>query len=141
MKKVLSILIAVLMIAALCACSSESAKEDSICFRNEVGAGMDGFYISSVNSEEWGDKLNYARVSDGNSIYIDADKLTDGSGALYDIGTIDENGMAYDVYEVPISIGDTIAISVDGDTAIATITSADGVSTVYTGDAYQEIEP
>jgi len=138
MKKILYILLAVMMLAALCACSSEPAEE--VTFRNDTDTAIDGFYISSVSNDEWGDSLNFSKVSPGGTIHLDADCLTDGPGAAYDIGAIDETGFGYDIYEVTLNIGDTIALARDGDAAILTVTGGDGSSTEYTGYAYQESE-
>ena len=139
MKKLISILVAVLLLAALCACGS-SEPDEEIAFRNDTGTPIDGFYISSSSNDEWGDSLNFAKVSAGSTIHIDAECLTDGPGAAYDIGAIDETGFGYDIYEVPLNIGDTIALSADGETAIVTVTGADGSTAEYTGYAYQEAE-
>ena len=137
MKRILSILLAVMLLAALCACGEPG---EQIAFRNDTGEKIAGFYISSVTSEDWGDKLNYASVGVGSTIHVDAACLTDGPGVEYDIGAIDETGFGYDVYEVPLQVGDTIALSAEGDTAIVIVTGENGSVNEYYGYAYQEAE-
>ena len=133
MKKVFCILTALLLLLALCACSAEDT--DCFYFKNETGAKIHGFYVSAMDSDEWGDKLNYAIVSQNGQITIDISKLPNGAGS-YDIGAIDENEINYDFYEIPIAVGDILALSRSGDTAILNITHADGTANEYFGYAY-----
>ena len=134
MKKGILVFLTVLLLAALALCAGCSSPDaDYIYFQNDLDAKVDGFYISSVSSDEWGEKLNLAPVGAGGNIHIDPDKLVDGLGVAYDIGAIDETGMGYDVYDVVLDVNDTIALSVDGEDAIITVTSPDGSSEVYYG--------
>ena len=132
MKKAISVLLlAALALTLLCACGGE--KTDVIYFQNDIGEKVPGFYVSSTEDQSWGDPLNLATVSVGGKITIDLDKLPSGSGVVYDIGAVDETGMLYEFYEIPITIGDTIAISSagDGENAYLKITGTDGQITEY----------
>ena len=136
MKKTIGIILAVLMLTALCACGI-GEDVDCIYFQNDTGAKIHGLHITSASSDSWGDPLNYADISVGSKIIVDMEKLTEGPG-VYDVGAIDENGMNYDVYEVTLNIDDTIRLSAEDDTAILIVTSADGGSETYYGLAYPQ---
>ena len=45
----------------------------------------------------------------------------------------DENNINYDVYEVTLAKGDNITFSASGETAIITVTGADGATATYEG--------
>ena len=134
MKKLSALLLALALLFTLCACSSKPAED--VAFTNNLSAVIHSLYISSSTEDEWSDPLNYAKLSVGSTIHIDFEKFA-GEGVNYDIGAVDENNMNYDVYDVPLAIGDKLALSADGDTAILTITSADGTVTTYEGYAYE----
>ena len=138
-------LIAIVTLIAVCAmtlglltaCGSSEPLTDVFYFQNDCGEQMDGFYVSSLSADTWGDALNYAAVSKGGQIHIDNSKLVDGVGATYDIGAIDHSAMNYEFYEVPVNDGDILAIGpASGDTATLTVTGADGSVTTYEGYAY-----
>ena len=133
MKKCLAILAALFLLAALCACAEDS---EDVVVKNGLKTAIDGVYISPAEAEEWSEPLNYARLSPGSSIHIDFERFA-GSGIYYDIGLTDEEGRNYDVYDVPLAIGDTLEITARGeDRAILTVTSTDGTVAVYDGYAY-----
>ena len=135
MKKRIALLLAAVLLLALCACSSKPSED--VVFQNDLPTVVHSLYISPVTEEEWADPVNYARLSPGSSIHIDFERFA-GDGAEYDIGVVDENNMNYDVYNVPLAIGDKLALSADGETAILTVTSADGSSTeTYEGYVYE----
>ena len=136
MKKALSILLAVLMLAVLCACGG--ADVDYIYFQNDTGAKVDGFYISSTTSDTWGDALNFSSISIGAKVYFNVDRLAEGPGYDYDVGAIDENGMIYEFYDIPVNIDDVLAISADGEVAYLNRTDAEGNATLYEGYAYMQ---
>ena len=133
MKKAFAILLAVLLLVSLCACGESNAEE--IIFKNDLKSVLHGVHVSPANAEEWGDPLNYANLSVGSSIHIDFEKFA-GDSPVYDIGLIDENGVNYDIYEVTLTIGDTLIISGDGESATLTVKGVDGSEKSYTADVY-----
>ena len=137
MKKTLVILLAAaLILTALCACGG--SKTDVIYFQNDTGEKIPAFFVSTTDNESWGDALNSATVSVGGKITIDIEKLPAGTGVIYDIGAVTDSGLLCEFYEVPVTTGDVIAISLagDGETAYAKITGADGQITDYQGVCY-----
>lgn len=132
MKKLIALLLAVLLFASLCACGSG----ESVTFKNDLSSSIHGVYISPTTDEEWTDRLNYAIIRAGGSITIDFEKFA-GDTPYYDVGVVDENNMNYDVYEVPLAIGDTLALSAENDVAVLTVTSTDGSVKTYDGYAYE----
>ena len=122
------------LVLALClmtACGEGSTSE--LSFENKLSTTIDNIYISDVNSDSWGDPVNLAKVNSGHSIQFDFSKFN-GQPGTYDIGAIDENAMNYDIYEVPLAIGDQISVSGNSSSATYTMTHADGTSDQY--DAY-----
>ena len=134
MKKLSAILLALALLAGLCACSSEPAED--VTFKNDLTTVIHSLYISPSSEDEWKDPLNYAKLSVGSSIHIDFEKFAS-EGSTYDVGAVDENNLNYDIYDVPLAIGDTLALSANGETAILTITAADGTVTTYEGYTYE----
>ena len=114
MKKFAALILALLLLASLCACG----PSESVTFKNDLPTTVHSIYISPTTDEEWADPLNYALLKSGSSISISFQKFA-GDTAYYDIGVVDENAMNYDVYDVPLAIGDTLAISAENDVAVA----------------------
>ena len=135
MKKVLALLTAALLLLALCACE----LSESVSFKNELSTVIHSVYISPVEDENWTDPLNYAKLSVGSSIFIDTDRFV-GSGTLYDVGVVDENNMNYDVYDVPLSAGDTLTLKGNANGATLTVKTQDGGETTYTAYIYEGAE-
>lgn len=128
MKKTIAILLAVLLMVGLCACGESNAED--IAFKNDLDSELHGVHITDSSESEWGDPLNYAKLSAGSTIYIDFAKFAGESG-LYDIGLIDGNSVNYDVYEVTLNIGDKVTISGNADGATLIVKSADGSEKSY----------
>jgi hypothetical protein len=137
MKKIITFALAIIMAMSLASCAGLGSDSDCIYFQNDTGEKIDGFYISSMDEDEWGENLNFAKISVGGKITVDIEKLADGEGD-YDIGAIDETGLVYEIYEVPVKIGDTFALSLDGENAILTVTGKDGSSEVFNGYTYMQ---
>ena len=128
MKKALAILLAVLLLVGLCACGADTPD---ITFKNDLKSVLHGVHISPESAEEWGDALNYAKLSVGSSIHIDFEKFAGESGVVYDIGLIDENSVNYDIYGVELAIDDELTISGDSESATLIVKSADGSTKSY----------
>lgn len=138
MKKltaVFCIVIAALMLS-LSACGAPKTYE--LNFKNELSSTLHQLFISPSDSEVWGDdELIGSRVlRSGGTVKFDFEKFGGQDGGIYDIGTIDENGMNYDCYEVELHIGDSIALSGSSEAATFTVTHQDGTTTPYQADVY-----
>ncbi len=133
MKKLFAILLVLALAVGLCACGDS----DSVKFRNDLDAEVKGVFVSpSSELEDWGESVNYAPIRSGSSVNIDFDRFAVEGETLYDVGAVDENELNYDIYEVPLQVGDTMALSVDGEAAILTVTDKDGAVKTYEGYAY-----
>ena len=113
MKKRIAWLLAaaLLLIPVLCACDgADAVTTDYIYFKNDTGYKAPGFYPSTAEEEEWGEKLNWGEfVGVGGRIHINVEKLVNGAGQ-YDVGAIDERGLNYEVYDVDLAPGDVISL-------------------------------
>ena len=131
MKKLLVVILALLTLAALAGCSS--GRE--IIIRNDLDVVVYSVYISPSSDEQWGDPVNYTLIRPGAKLRVDYETLATDT-AYYDFIAVDENELYYDVRDFSLRVGDTLAISVDGDTALLTVTREDGKSSTYDGYAY-----
>lgn len=131
MKKLLVLFLALLTLAALCACSSGY----EVIIRNDLDAVVYSVYISPSSDDQWGDPVNYTLIRPGAKARVDYEMLA-AETAYYDFIAVDESELYYDVRDFSLHIGDTLALSVDGDMAILTVTGQDGKSRVYDGYAY-----
>ena len=132
MKRLASILAALCLLLGLAAC----AGGDSVAFKNKLGTVIHSVYISPVEDEDWTDPLNYARLRVGSTIQIDFDRFR-GTGTLYDFGAVDENGLNYDVYDIPLAAGDSLTLSGDRNGATLTVVSKDGAEKTYEAYIYE----
>ena len=136
MKKFLLVFLALALLATLCACG----KSDDVTFKNELGVTIHSIYISPVTEDQWPDPLNYARLNNGSQIHIDFEKFAAEGTTLYDVAAVDENNMNYDIFDVPLAVGDILALSANGETAILTVTGTNGSTKTYEGYAYSGSE-
>ena len=135
MKRIFAVVLVVLVIClALVSCGK--AKQTDLSFTNKLSTVAHSVYISHESESEWGDPINNARVSSGSTIYFDFDKLGNYGPGMYDVAVVDENNINYDVYEVTLAKGDNITFSASGETAIVTVTGADGATATYEGISY-----
>ena len=133
--RMMSILVVLLLMLSLfSACSL--GKSHDLTFDNQLSTEMHQICISSTDSSTWGDAVNSSKIAAGRSFSFDFSDFDGSSGSLYDIGTIDENSDNYDVYEVTLTEGDTIALSGSADSATFTVTHADGTSDSYDAITY-----
>ena len=140
MKKLIALLLTLTAIFVCCGCfgpSKEELAKDHFFFENKTGVQIDGLHISSKSASTWGEKVNEEPINVGASVNFEQSKLVDGN-ATYDFGAIDHDGLNYDVYDVTISVGDTITLSKDDDEAVVTVTAMDGTSKEYRGETYKD---
>jgi len=130
MKKILATAMIVSSLFCLCSCKD---YKNNIFFENKTGEVIDGIYVSSEDSDQWGDKMNEDSVKSGSTLTIPKEKLVNGEGK-YDVGAIDHKGNNYDIYEVNITIGDTLTLSEKDGVAILTVTTSSGDTKDYTGE-------
>ncbi len=117
-------------------------KEYELHFKNQTGATLDNVYFSAVEKDSWGDPVTKDRLSDGSTIGFDFERLG-GVPGVYDVGAIAGDGLCYDVYDVPLAVGDTLILgpktTIDGiESTTLTVTHADGTSDTYLGYCYFE---
>ena len=129
MKRLICLVLACVMALALGACGTPS----ELSFTNNLDSVIHNVYINPSDVSDWADPITYTKLSKGSTIHFDFEKIGEGPG-IYDIGAIDENAMNYDAYEVPLAVGDSIAVSGTRDGASMVITHEDG--TVDTYDVY-----
>ena len=133
MKRFLCILISALLFAGLIACGDTTPPD--LTFTNGLSTVVHNVYVSPAEQEDWNDPVSISKISSGSTIEFDFSKIEEGAGpGIYDLGAIDENAMNYDAYEVPLAVGDKIDLSGSSDSAVYTITHADGATDSY--DAY-----
>ena len=135
MRRLGCMLLALLLILSLTACG----KESELSFTNSLSTTIENVYINSIDQDTWGDAITYAKISSGNTIHFDFEKIGDGPG-IYDIGVIDSNAMNYDTYDVELAIGDNIALSGTSSAAVCTVTHADGTTDTYEAIVYENEE-
>lgn len=144
MKKRVMILTALLTALLLFAgCSAGEASKTGITFRNNTGTTLDNLYLTSVNSDVWGDPLTSSRLKDGGTAHISFSKIGGASGELFDFGAINSDGRCFDVYDLELRDGDTLELgpetTIDGLASTTMIvTHADGTMDTYFGYCYYE---
>ncbi|GEM_PF-5702651 len=110
---------------------------NSVVFENYTGTPLDGIYISNKDSNNWGFKLNAEIIKDGGTLTFSMDQLEDGDD-IYDFGSIDHDGLNYDIFDVQINAGDTLSLKKEGEEAVLTVTSLSGEKKEYRGKTYNE---
>lgn len=137
-KRILAFLLTALLALSLLGCGEVDLK-----FKNETGTTLDNVYLSAVSQDAWGDPVSHARISNGNSIVFDF-KDFGGEPGIYDFGAINSDGRSFDVYDVPLAVGDelTLGPEIAGDPATTTLTvkHRDGSVDTYTGYCFFESE-
>lgn len=129
MKKLFALALVTLLLVGLCACGSS----EQITFTSDHLSPIHGIYISPVTEDSWGDPLNYYVLKKGSSLKIDFEKFA-GDSATYDVGILDETDMLYEIFEVPLAVGDTLSFSGVGMFGTLTVTGADGTVNTYKGE-------
>lgn len=128
MKRLIAMLLAVCMLLAFSACGQGSTTD--ITIKNDTGNTIDNVYISSADSDSWGDPIIPSKLANGSSVKVDSALFLVENTTIYDFGAIDDTGINYDVYEIPLSAGDSLVLT---ETTL-TVTDANGNVTEY--DAY-----
>ena len=128
---------AVFLLAA--ACGEESTAD--LSFTNSIDTSVHNLYISDSTADDWGDPVTFARVDSGHTIRINFDRIGEDAGpGNYDIGAINEDRWNFDVYDVPLAVGDQIELSGGVDGATYTVTHADGTADTYEAEVYEDTE-
>lgn len=134
--KLLSLaLIVVLAAAAFSACN---AKKTGLTFKNGLSSDLHEIYVSPSTSDTWGEEnlVNSTNLKAGGSIHFEFSKFNGTAGMVYDIGTIDVDGINYDGYNVKLQEGDTISLTGNTISGTFTITHADGTVTTLEAEVY-----
>ena len=129
--RVAALLLAAFMFTA-CFTACGSTKSDLV-FKNSLSSTILEVYVSPTESETWDEDnlVNLIDVKSGGVVRFDFSKFGGESGKVYDIGTIDDNNINYDGYEIVLTTGDTITLSGNSEAAVFTVTHADGTTTDY----------
>ena len=106
---------------------TKDPEDFAVSFSNEIVAGLLELYISSSELETWGEPAYYD-IASGETVEIFFYEFGGIHGELYDIGTIDNNGVNYDCFEVVLLEGDKITLYGSAESADFVIERADGTS-------------
>lgn len=128
MKRIVTLVLALLLLAALCGCT----PGESVTFKNDHICDVHGIYISPVSEEEWTDPVNLTIVKKNGTLRISFKKFAADTEA-YDVGVLDDSDMFYEFFEVPLAVGDTLAFSGTGMFGKLTVTGSDGSVESYEG--------
>lgn len=116
---------------------TEEPAEPELVFENLLDAEITGLFISSIESDEWGEPVsNSVKSKAGETIPFSAFRGIEGE--LYDIGTIDEKGVNYDGYDIMLLDGDRIVLSGSAESAVFTVYRQDGTSETVAADVYSD---
>ena len=122
---VLALALASVLLFGTLAC--ETAPKD-ITFKNELSVPIN-IYFSRADDDEWSDSPTAVHVRSGSSVGIGFSQIDSESGKRFDIGAIDGASMNYDVHDTVLYTGDLVVLSGDTQSAVYTITRADGTVT------------
>ena len=89
---------------------TQDTESAAIRFRNDIGSELIELYISAAELGTWGEPAYYG-IASGQTIEIRFLEFFGVPGEKYDIGTIDENGVNYDCFEVVLTDGDNIILT------------------------------
>ena len=133
----LGILVAAVMAVTLVACGGGSADPaEGVTIQNDLDVELEAFFISSTNSETWGESAIDSSIDAGSSTVIDDEALVEGNDVEYDVGALDDEDMVYEFYAVKVGVGYTMAISAGDSAPILTVTDASGATSTYEGYIY-----
>ena len=137
MKRIITLVLAVLLLSALCACAS-GAK---ITFKNEHLTTVHSIYITVTDAMDWGEPVNGYVVEKDKSTTIRFSKFSseeaenDHTEAVeYDVAVLENSDILYTFYTVPLRDGDTLAFSGVGLFGTLKVTGADGSTETYKGE-------
>lgn len=137
MTKTIKKLVMTLMVFGVLLSLVGCLPSKDLTFKNSLNSNLTGIHLSLSEKEEWGEKINQEHINKGKSFSFNFSDLgTDMGPGVYDLGTIDEDAMNYDVYELELKEGDTIELTCIGETAVAVVTHKDGSTTRYEGITY-----
>ncbi len=111
-----------------------------LTFENGLASTLSGVYISPSESTVWGELLAEGLESEA-SCELSFAQLEGEPGTLFDIGTVDEDQVNYDAYDVRLEAGDVIRLTGDGESGSFTITRADGSVEEVIANVYSDSDP
>lgn len=116
---------------------TDAPKEAELVFENALDSELAGLFISPSESESWGEPVSTI-VKSGESETVPFSALKGFPGELYDVGTIDANGVNYDGYDIVLLDGDRIVLSGNSDSAEFIVRRQDGTTETIPADVYSD---
>ncbi len=109
----------------------------SLTVKNELQALIAQLYISPAEASNWGNAA-VTELGAGEERRIDFAAFSAVPGEKYDIGTIDENGVNYDCFDVVLLDGDTISLSGNAEKAEFRLERAGGAVETLDAKVYND---
>lgn len=127
MKRVLSLLLAAVMLFSLAACGGESDEggEAGVKITNDLGYELVELYVTLSSKDFWGDDLLPAAAEDG-SVTIFLSGYEPPEGETFDLRAVDVDGFAYEFYGLDLIDGDAVEMAWSEESAMVIITPVEG---------------
>ena len=127
MKRVLSLLLAAVMLFSRVACGGESDEggEAGVRITNDLGYELVELYVTLSSKDFWGDDLLPAAAEDG-SVTIFLSGYEPAEGDTFDLRAVDVDGFAYEFYGLDLIDGDAVEIAWSEESAMVIITPVEG---------------
>ena len=136
-KKLICLLLALAVCLSLTACGGKAEK--GVTITNNVGYTLKEIYISTNDSSDWGDNLVPGTLADGASMTLKLSERFGGTEAVLDIRALDEDGDAYEFFELSLKDGDSVTLNWDSDEPDAKVVSGKDEKT-YAGQLTMKSE-
>lgn len=127
MKRVLSLLLAAVMLFSLAACGGESDEggEAGVKITNDLGYELVELYVTLSSKDFWGDDLLPAAAEDG-SVTVFLSGYEPAEGDTFDLRAVDVDGFAYEFYGLDLIDGDAVEMAWSEESAMVIITPVEG---------------
>lgn len=114
-----------------------AAPEAELTFINNCGCYISEFYVSSSESEVWGESLG--GIADGGSLSLSFDDIGGVPGGEFDVGALDSEFTNYDGYGIILDKYDSVELRPDGEGGfVYTVTHKDGSKEEHEAEVYNE---
>ena len=123
MKRVLSLLLAAVMLFSLAACGGSS--EAGVKITNDLGYELVELYVTLSSKDFWGDDLLPAAAEDG-SVTVFLSGYEPAEGDTFDLRAVDVDGYVYEFYDLNLVDGDAVEMAWSEESAMVIITPVEG---------------